>query len=81
MSVFMSKDKKELIVTCNCKCGQSFHITVDDEDRDSDIMFYLCYMKNNFDTEYVMVMNCLPRCIPTKLASSVFRLTMIQRGI
>ena len=54
MSVFMSKDKKELIVTCNCKCGQSFHITVDDEDRDSDIMFYLCYMKNNFDTEYDM---------------------------
>ena len=54
MSVLMSKDKKELIVTCNCKCGQSFHITVDDEDRDSDIMFYLCYMKNNFDTEYDM---------------------------
>ena len=32
----------------------SLTITVDDEDRDSDIMFYLCYMKNNFDTEYDM---------------------------
>jgi len=24
MSVLMSKDKKELIVTCNCKCGQDY---------------------------------------------------------
>ena len=52
MSVLMSKDKKELIVTCNCKCGQSFSICVDDESKDLDYYAFLCFMKCNFDTEY-----------------------------
>ena len=41
MPVLMSKDKKDLIVTCSCRCGQSFHITVDDEDKDkAESYFY-----------------------------------------
>lgn len=32
MSVFMTKDKKELIVTCKCHCEQGFHICIDYED-------------------------------------------------
>lgn len=51
MSVLMSKDKKELIVTCNCKCGQSFSICIDD-DEDYDYYAFLCFLKCNFDTKY-----------------------------
>ena len=44
MSVLMSKDKKELIVTCNCKCGQSFSICIDD---DEDYDYYaFCLLHN-----------------------------------
>ncbi len=52
MSVFISKDKKELIVTCNCKCGQSFSICIDDECKDDGYYAFLCFLKNNFQTEY-----------------------------
>ncbi len=52
MAVLMTKDKKELIVTCDCGCGQSFHLCIDDEDKDEDLYFFLCFMKNNCDTEY-----------------------------
>ena len=42
MSVLMSKDKKELIVTCDCKCGQSFSIYIDDDWKDMDYYAFLC---------------------------------------
>lgn len=49
MSVFMTEDKKELIVTCKCHCEQGFHIIVDKED--DDYYGFLCFMKGNFYTE------------------------------
>ena len=52
MSVLMSKDKKELIVTCDCKCGQSFSICIDDDWKDEDYYAFLCFLKSNYDTEY-----------------------------
>ena len=52
MSVLMSKDKKELIVTCDCKCGQSFSMCIDDDWKDLDYYAFLCFLKCNFDTEY-----------------------------
>jgi len=51
MSVLISEDKKELIVTCDCGCGQAFNIIID-RDPDIDQYAYLCFMKNNFVTEY-----------------------------
>ena len=36
MSVMISSDKKELIVTCKCGCQDTIHIKVDDEDKDAD---------------------------------------------
>ena len=51
MSVFMTEDKKQLIVTCNCKCGQSFHIYIYDED--DEYFGFLCFMDNSGDSEYL----------------------------
>ena len=51
MSVLISSDKKELIVTCDCGCGQAFNIIID-RDPDLDQYAYMCFMKNNFVTEY-----------------------------
>ena len=36
MSVMISDDKKELIVTCKCGCQDTIHIKVDDGDKDAD---------------------------------------------
>ena len=36
MSVMISDDKKELVVTCDCGCEDTIHIRVDDKDKDSD---------------------------------------------
>ncbi len=52
MSVLMTKDKKELIVTCNCGCGQSYSLIVDDDLKTDELYAFLCFMKCNFDTEY-----------------------------
>lgn len=49
MSVLMTKDKKELIVTCKCHCEQGFHICIDNED--DELYGFLCFMKGNFETE------------------------------
>ena len=54
MSVLMSKDRKELIVTCSCGCGQAYSICVDDSLQDDDYYAFLCFMKNNFQTEATM---------------------------
>ncbi len=52
MSVLMSKDRKDLIVTCDCKCGQSFSICIDDDWKDDDCYAFLCFMKNDCNTEH-----------------------------
>ena len=52
MSVLLSNDNKELMITCDCKCGQSFNICIDDEWKDEGYYAFLSFYKNNFDTEY-----------------------------
>ena len=52
MAVFMTKDKKDLIISCNCGCGQSFNICIDDDMKDDDYYAFLCFMNNNWHTEY-----------------------------
>ena len=52
MAVFMTKDRKELIVTCDCGCMNSFYISVDDSCKDINHYGFLSFMKNNFYTEY-----------------------------
>lgn len=51
MSVFFTKDKQELIVTCNCGCEEAFHLKVN-RDEEDDFYSVLYFMKSNFDTEY-----------------------------
>ena len=34
MSVLLSKDKKEMIVNCNCGCEEAAHIRIDHDDYD-----------------------------------------------
>ena len=52
MAVYMTKDKKGLITTCKCGCGESFHIVIDDTTKDDDYYAFLSFMKNDYDTEY-----------------------------
>ena len=57
MSVLISEDRKELIVTCHCGCGNAFHIQLDkslideDEPEDQKVYGYMSYMRNDFVTE------------------------------
>jgi len=46
MAVLLSKDKKELIVSCSCGCEDSFHLTINCDD-DTDYAF-MSYMNGNF---------------------------------
>ena len=48
MSVMISDDKKELIVTCKCSCQDAIHIKVDDEDKDADCYAIQTYMNGNW---------------------------------
>lgn len=45
MAIFLSKDKKELIVTCSCGCDNSFHLKIEGDDHD---YVFLSYMNGNF---------------------------------
>lgn len=51
MAVFLTKDKKELIVTCSCGCEDSFHIILDDEVGKDDHIALLTYMKGKFSAD------------------------------
>lgn len=51
MAVLMTKDKKEIIVTCNCGCKSSVNIQIDDME-DMESYAFLCFLKDNFYTEY-----------------------------
>ena len=44
MSVMISDDKKEMIVTCKCGCQDTIHIKVDDTDKDYDCYAIQTYM-------------------------------------
>ncbi len=51
MAVFMTKDKKEIIVTCKCGCMASFHIAVDDSEKAYNYYALMCFLKDSFETE------------------------------
>ena len=48
MSVLLNEKSKEIIVTCNCGCMNSYHIMVDEM---GDEYAFMSYMKGNFYTE------------------------------
>ena len=50
MSVMISKDNKELIMTCDCGCDEACHIKIDDF-GDDDTFAYMTYMNGNFYKE------------------------------
>ena len=64
MSVMVSEDKKELIVTCECGCENAIRIRVDDTDKDYDCYAIQTYMNGNWyrDQEDTVI-----RCIGRKL--------------
>ncbi len=49
MAVLMTKDKKELIITCKCGCENAYHLVIDPEDE--DMYCFLCFLKADFCTE------------------------------
>ena len=52
MSVMISDDKKELIVTCKCGCQDTIHIKVDDKDVTSmDLSSAVALIKGEKDTQ------------------------------
>lgn len=49
MSVMMSKDKKELIITCKCKCGNAVHFCkIEDTDCPDKKYAFVTYLNNNW---------------------------------
>ncbi len=48
MAVMISDNKKELIVTCKCGCQDTFHIRIDDEDKDAYYYAIQTYMNGNW---------------------------------
>ena len=48
MAVMVSKDKKEMIITCKCGCENAIHVRVDDTDKDYDCYAIQTYMNGNW---------------------------------
>ena len=48
MAIMVSKDGKELIVTCDGGCEDAIHIRVDDEDKCSNYYAVQTYMNGNW---------------------------------
>ncbi len=59
MSVMISSDKKELIVTCKCGCQDAIHIKIDDEDKDADYYAIQTYLSNPQLKQWVSLPNIL----------------------
>jgi hypothetical protein len=52
MSVFLNKEKNELILTCGCNCDEALHIKIDvDETEKEKTFYYISYMNSNFDRD------------------------------
>ena len=64
MSVMISDDKKEMIVTCECGCHDAIHLRVDEEDKESDYYVIQTYMNGNW---YRDQNDRILRCIGRKL--------------
>lgn len=52
MSVLLSSDNAELIVTCGCECEDAIHMRLNVEDEDDEIMA-ISYMNSNFYRDQV----------------------------
>ena len=62
MSVMISGDKKELIVTCKCGCQDTIHIKVDYNDEDADCYAIQTYMSGNrYRDQDDRVLRCIGR--------------------
>ena len=62
MSVMISEDKKELIVTCECGCENAIHIRVNDTDKDYDCYAIQTYMNGNwYRDQNDRVLRCIGR--------------------
>ena len=48
MSVMISENKKELVVTCECGCEDTFYIRVDDKYKDSGSYAVQTYLNGNW---------------------------------
>lgn len=46
MALFMTEDKKELIVTCKCGCMGSYSIQIE-ADEEYDYYAFICFLKSN----------------------------------
>ena len=44
----ISKDKKDLVVTCRCDCGDGIHLRIE---KDGDDYAYQCFTNGNFYKE------------------------------
>ena len=64
MSVMISEDKKELIVTCKCGCQDTIHIEVDDKDKYADYYAIQTILSGNWYREQD---DTVLRCIGRKL--------------
>lgn len=55
MSVLLSEDKTEILLTCSCGCEDSIHIKLDpfDEDPECDDVAIWTYMQNCRDASQV----------------------------
>lgn len=47
MAVLKSKDGKELLIDCDCKCSDGLRVRVD-KDRDFNTCYYLIYTSGNW---------------------------------
>lgn len=48
MAVLISKDKKDLVVTCKCGCGDGIHLCIHNDGED---YAYQCFTNGNFYKE------------------------------
>ena len=48
MSLMISNDKKDLVVSCKCGCENTIHIRLDDTGKNSDYYAIMSYLNGNW---------------------------------
>lgn len=61
MAVLMTKDKNEMIVTCDCGCMASYHMKIYKEGTSPEIYGYMSFLKSNFEDEQYGPWNAFKR--------------------
>ena len=68
MSVMISENKKELIVTCKCGCEDTIHIRVNDKDKESDYYAIQTILSGNwYRDQDDRVLRCIGRKLKKEL--------------